>query len=99
MRTKRTAPAAKSVTATPLNVWVLGRIANGRREFPNRIESVSAPHMRRCMKAGLVMVSPDDPTRLRLTEAGYVTLADTAITSANPAFPIPTLPYSGDVCR
>jgi len=74
--------------ATPLNVWVLGRIADGRREFPNAIAAVDAPHMRRCMKAGLVEVvrgrtakdamgrNIRHATRLRITEAGRQAIGD-----------------------
>lgn len=61
--------ATKAVKATELNVWVLARISMGRETFANQIEAVSAPHMRRCMKAGLVEVV--DRTTLRLTAAGF----------------------------
>jgi len=62
--------AKKTVKATDLNIWVLARMADGRVEFPNRIEPTSATHMRRCLKAGLVEVVSRQT--LRITTAGIV---------------------------
>lgn len=55
-------------TPTGLNVWALGKLANGRREFPNQVDPPDRPHIRRCLKAGLVEVV--DRQTLRLTAAG-----------------------------
>lgn len=49
--------------ATALNVWTLGKVANGRRSFPNRFEAPQRAGLSRCLKAGLVAT-------LRLTDAG-----------------------------
>lgn len=65
--------ATKAVKATDTNVWVLARHAGGKREFRNAIEAVSAPHMRRCVKAGLVEIV--DRTTLRVTDAGVAAIA------------------------
>lgn len=56
-------------TPTHLNIWALGKLADGRRSFPNQFPLVDAPHVRRCHLAGLVEVSADRTT-LRLTDAG-----------------------------
>lgn len=58
-------------TPTSLNVFALGRVANGRREFPSRVASTSAPHVRRCISAGLVEVAGGV---LRLTETGIAAI-------------------------
>jgi hypothetical protein len=63
-------PRSPKGAPTSLNVWVLGKVAAGRREFPNRIEPTSAPHLRRCLRAGLVELA--GRRTLRLTEAGLV---------------------------
>jgi hypothetical protein len=52
---------------TALNVWTLGKVANGRRVFPNKLQPTQAAGMRRCLAAGLVEVFGSD---LRLTDAG-----------------------------
>jgi hypothetical protein len=67
-------PPPRRVTLTPLNLSVLGQIARGRKEFPNQITAVSAPHVRRAIKAGAVEVV--DKTRLRITPFGYESLMD-----------------------
>lgn len=54
--------------ATALNVWTLGKVANGRRSFPNRFEAPQRAGLSRCLKAGLVEVV--DRATLRLTDAG-----------------------------
>jgi hypothetical protein len=64
----RRAPArAPAGTPTKLNVWVLGNLADGRREFPNKFGASDAPHLRRCRDAGFVEVSGGT---LRLTCSG-----------------------------
>lgn len=55
-------------TPTALNISALGKMAMGRREFPNQIASTDAPHLRRCLKAGLLEVV--DRSTLRVTDAG-----------------------------
>lgn len=57
----------KAVTATALNVWVLAKSFAGSERAANRIPSTSVPHLRRCLKAGLVVV---EGTELVLTDAG-----------------------------
>lgn len=78
------------------NIDTLGKIAMGRREFPNqfsrRMHSGVGTHLRRCMKAGLVKLSPDRK-RLQLTDEGYTALVDHLVTHPN-AFPMPTGGYS-----
>jgi hypothetical protein len=94
-----TTKASKSPTAiltpTPLNVWVLGRIAAGRREFPNRISPTSAAHLRRCMRAGLVEVV--DRTRLRITDAGHVAIVDQIATDQHSTLLIPDGEFTDEV--
>jgi hypothetical protein len=79
---------------TDLNMWVLGRVAHGRREFPNRISAVSSPHVRRCMKAGWVVAL--NKQRLRLTDAGFTALADAVITGRGD-FLMPDGSYTDEV--
>jgi hypothetical protein len=69
------AAATKTVKPTALNVWVLDRHFAGATRAPNRIEATSTAHMRRCLKAGLVVV---EGTELVLTEAGIEALAAAA---------------------
>lgn len=66
---KRVVKNAKPVKATDLNVWALAQLAKGRTEFPNQIHAVDAPHIRRCLKAGLIHVVGSN---LRLTPAGEI---------------------------
>lgn|SRR5574342_375374 len=65
-------PPPKKMALTDLNLWVLGRIAHGRREFPNQITATSAPHVRRAIKLGALEVV--DKTRLRITPSGHEVL-------------------------
>lgn len=81
---------------TSLNLWVLGQLfavntndADATqldsvvRDVPNQIESTSAAHLRRCIKAGLLDVSGK---RLLLTDAGVEALrADIAASVARAA--------------
>lgn len=64
----------KKVTATRLNIFALRALAQGRHVFPNQIPAVDVPHIRRCLAAGLVEVSPDRKM-LVLTPAGVEALA------------------------
>jgi len=63
----------KPVRATELNLSALRSVAKGRPEFPNQIAAVDAPHLRRCIAAGLLEVSADRKT-LRITPAGIAEL-------------------------
>jgi len=57
-----------------LNLHVLARsfgFVGGPDRIPNAIESASVPHVRRCLRAGLVEV---DGAELALTDAGRRTL-------------------------
>lgn len=56
-------------TPTGLNLWVLARYFASADEVPNQIEATSVPHLRRCLKAGLIEVNRAAGT-LRLTDAG-----------------------------
>jgi hypothetical protein len=65
-------------TPTKLNVWALGKLAAGRREFPNAIGAPDVPHIRRCRDAGLVEVVGS--RTLRLTDAGVAAVnADSSV--------------------
>ena len=89
-------PPPKTVTLTDLNLWVLGRIAHGRKEFPNKITSTSSEHLRRAMKAGAVEVV--DKTRLRITPAGHAALMNYIATYPGKADILPPISaYSADV--
>ena len=57
---------------TDTNLWVLERQMGGKDTAPNQIRPTSVPHMRRCVKAGLVTV---DGAQLHLTEKGKAVLA------------------------
>lgn len=71
-KTKRT--RAPKGTPTDLNLWTLRRTFDGKFEVPNQIEPTSAAGLRRCMKAGLFVVSADRKS-LILTEAGVAACA------------------------
>jgi len=57
----------KAVKATSLNVWVLAKIMGGSERASNRVESTSAPHIRRCLGADLIRV---EGVEIVLTDAG-----------------------------
>lgn len=60
---------------TRLNLYSLGKVFGDRNEVPNAIASPStASGVRRCLKAGLLVVSADKAT-LCLTEKGIAALA------------------------
>ena len=77
-RNKRTParPRAPKGTPTSLNLWVLARHFGGKPTAPNRIEATSVPHLRRCLKAGLVTVKGPD---LVLTPAGVEAVSGVAL--------------------
>lgn len=80
--------------APPSNISVLGRLAAGRKEFPNKIEPTLTAYVRRCMKAGLV--KPLSRERLQITSEGYVALVDYLV--SNPGeFEFPTREYTAEV--
>ena len=54
-------------TPTDLNLWVLDQCFGERFEIPNALRATDVPHLRRCLKAGLIVA---DRTGLRLTPAG-----------------------------
>ena len=65
-------PRPAAGTPTDLNVWVLSEIFGTAQSVPNRAQRTQLPHLRRCLKAGLLTVSKD---RLTLTAAGAAALA------------------------
>lgn len=71
---KTSTPKPPKGTPTSLNISALRHVAAGRTRFPNRIEKVDAPHLLRCMRAGLVAVCADDVGMLRLTDAGIAAI-------------------------
>lgn len=79
--------------ATPLNLSVLGRIAHGRREFPNQYAG-SGNALRRCLKAGLLEIV--NKKRLRITDAGYTALVDYLVDHPG-AFEQPDGAYTDEV--
>lgn len=99
MTKKAKAPKSPTAILTPtqLNLSVLVKTTVGRCEFPNRISAVSAPHLRRCIKAGLL--EPISRDVLRLTDAGVAALSDYIITwhADDPRYPFPTGPYTDAV--
>lgn len=72
-----TEPHPPKGTPTSLNLVVLGWVFKGKMEAPNQIKATDTPHMRRCLKAGLVEVSLDR-THLTLTQAGLTTVKEVA---------------------
>jgi hypothetical protein len=68
-------PSARPPAGTPtdLNLWVLRNLFDGADVAPNKIDLVSVPHVRRCLKAGLITIT-DAGTTLTLTAAGKVAL-------------------------
>ena len=58
-------------TPTDLNISVLAEAAAGRLDFPNATPAASAPHLRRCLKAGLVEVAG---RTLHITTAGVAAI-------------------------
>lgn len=66
--------AAKG-TPTPLNIWTLRDVFKGADEIPNQLQPTSVAGVRKCMTAGLVVVS-QDKKRLILTDEGRDAIAD-----------------------
>lgn len=64
---------AKKGTPTSLNLWSLAQHFGMSVTATNKVEPTSAPHIRRCLKAGLVTVSADKKS-LVLTDAGLVAM-------------------------
>ena len=62
----------KPVKATQLNVWVLAHTFKNTERVSGRVSSVDAPHLRRCLQAGLMSAEGNE---LVLTEAGKAALA------------------------
>lgn len=56
---------------TTLNLWVLKRLFGAADSIPNRVNKVDAPHVRRCLNAGLAIATIDT---LALTEKGKAAL-------------------------
>ncbi len=71
------ATTTKTVRATEINVWVLAQLMKGARETYNGVARVDAPHIRRCVEAGLVVVQ--GRYTLSLTDAGVVAVAGIAV--------------------
>lgn len=68
-------PRAPKGTPTGTNLFALGSLFPvGTDVIANRVESTSAPHIRRCMNAGLVVPSHDRASLL-LTDEGRAALA------------------------
>ena len=59
---------------TSLNLWCLKQHFNGAAEAPSAVDATEAPHLRRCLRAGLCTV---DRARglLILTDAGAAAIA------------------------
>jgi hypothetical protein len=62
-------------TPTHTNLYALASIAAGRERFSRRIARVDAPHVRRCIAAGLLEIDGAD---LVLTPAGIAAVNLTA---------------------
>lgn len=70
-KTKKTRPAKG--TPTDLNLYVLKEVFGDANVVPNgTLRATQVPHMRRCLKAGLLEVV--SKTELRLTAAGAAAL-------------------------
>ncbi len=52
----------KKGAPTGLNLWVLKRFFGGELVRPNAMDATDAPHLRRCLKAGLCAVEGDSLT-------------------------------------
>jgi hypothetical protein len=71
--------AASSATfVTGTNLFALKEmvVEHGGPEFPSRVAAVHAPHLKRCLAAGLIEVVGN---KVRLTAAGRVAVADAII--------------------
>ena len=66
----------KSNTVTDLNLHVMARYFTGAEVIANKVEPVSANHIRRCLKAGLIAVTDSGKT-LTMTESGRAALGRT----------------------
>jgi len=60
-------------TTTSLNLWVLAQVFGPETSVPNQLAPTDAPHIRRCLKAGLLTA---DRTTLTLTRGGRKALAE-----------------------
>ena len=74
VRNKRT-PRRRAPKGTPteLNLWVMRGFFAGKTRARNQISPPSVPHLRRCLKAGLIEV---EGTELVLTLAGVEAMTD-----------------------
>lgn len=75
MRSAAQGAAHKPTYLTGTNLFALKQLVltHGGPEFPSRVPAVDAPHLKRCVAAGLIEV---EGNRARLTPAGRVAVAD-----------------------
>jgi len=78
LRATEQVAAHKPTFVTGTNLFALKEmvVKHGGPEFPSRVEAVDAPHLKRCLAAGLIEVVGN---RARLTPAGRVAVADAII--------------------
>jgi len=72
---KPRAPRPPKGTPTRTNIFAMVSMFDGANSVANRVDSVSAPHIRRCLAAGLVEVTDGGKT-LTLTDAGRKAIAE-----------------------
>jgi hypothetical protein len=78
LRAAEQVAAHKPTFVTGTNLFALTQLVvqHGGPEFPTRLDAVDAPHIKRCLAAGLVEVVGN---RARLTPAGREAVADALI--------------------
>lgn len=69
---RREAAGPAAGTPTNLNMWVLSELFRDNDSVPNQLPATEVPHIRRCLKAGLVTASR---SALTLTDTGRSQLA------------------------
>ena len=78
LRAAGQASASKSTFVTGTNLFALTQmvVKHGGPEFPSRVDAVDAPHLKRCLAAGLIEVVGN---KAQLTPAGRAAFGDRLI--------------------
>lgn len=78
LRAAEQASASKSTFVTGTNLFALKDMVleHGGPKFPSRVAAVHAPHLKRCLAAGLIEVVGNEA---RLTPAGRTSVADAIV--------------------
>jgi hypothetical protein len=78
LRAAEQASASKPTFVTSTNLFALTQmvVKHGGPEFPSRVDAVDAPHLKRCLAAGLIEIVGN---KARLTSAGRTSVGDALI--------------------